>query len=147
MLAVRADSPWNNVQEFVADAKKRSGAITFGSSVAAQAQFAACAAGLKAAGVTHWAAAHVAAILGDADVVFAELNAAGAAGEANFATTAVSPYFAPLHADARWRELIARHRLPRVPASAWISSSDCARDRSARPNDDGVPTPAPCRDC
>jgi len=32
VLAVRADSPWNNVQEFVADAKKRPGAITFGSS-------------------------------------------------------------------------------------------------------------------
>ncbi|MGI8895473.1 MAG: Bug family tripartite tricarboxylate transporter substrate binding protein, partial [Casimicrobiaceae bacterium] len=30
VLAVRADSPWNSVQEFVADAKKRSGAITFG---------------------------------------------------------------------------------------------------------------------
>ncbi len=32
VLAVRADSPWNTVQEFVADAKKRPGAITFGSS-------------------------------------------------------------------------------------------------------------------
>jgi len=32
VLAVRADSPWKNVQEFVADAKKRPGAITFGSS-------------------------------------------------------------------------------------------------------------------
>src|SRR3982751_5835003 len=32
VLAVRADSPWKTVQEFVADAKKRPGAITYGSS-------------------------------------------------------------------------------------------------------------------
>ena len=32
VLAVRAESPWKTVQEFVADAKKRPGAITFGSS-------------------------------------------------------------------------------------------------------------------
>jgi len=32
VLAVRADSPWITVQAFVADAKKRPGAITFGSS-------------------------------------------------------------------------------------------------------------------
>ena len=32
VLAVRADSPWKTLQEFVADAKKRPGAITYGSS-------------------------------------------------------------------------------------------------------------------
>jgi len=32
VLAVRAESPWTTVQEFVSDAKKRPGAITFGSS-------------------------------------------------------------------------------------------------------------------
>jgi tripartite-type tricarboxylate transporter receptor subunit TctC len=32
VLAVRADSPWRTVAEFVADAKKRPGAITYGSS-------------------------------------------------------------------------------------------------------------------
>jgi tripartite-type tricarboxylate transporter receptor subunit TctC len=32
VLAVRAESPWKTVQEFVADAKKRPGAITYGSS-------------------------------------------------------------------------------------------------------------------
>jgi len=32
VLAVRADSPWKTVAEFVADAKKRPGAITYGSS-------------------------------------------------------------------------------------------------------------------
>jgi len=32
VLAVRADSPWQTVAEFVADAKKRPGAITYGSS-------------------------------------------------------------------------------------------------------------------
>src|SRR5438046_79581 len=32
VLAVRADSPWTTLQEFVADAKKRPGAITYGSS-------------------------------------------------------------------------------------------------------------------
>ena len=32
MLAVRADSPWKTLQEFVADAKKRPGAISYGSS-------------------------------------------------------------------------------------------------------------------
>jgi tripartite-type tricarboxylate transporter receptor subunit TctC len=32
VLAVRADSPWKTVQEFVADAKKRPGQITYGSS-------------------------------------------------------------------------------------------------------------------
>lgn len=32
VLAVRADSPWKTVQEFVADAKKRPGVISFGSS-------------------------------------------------------------------------------------------------------------------
>ncbi|HEV2041418.1 MAG TPA: tripartite tricarboxylate transporter substrate binding protein [Casimicrobiaceae bacterium] len=32
VLAVRADSPWKTLQDFVADAKKRPGAITYGSS-------------------------------------------------------------------------------------------------------------------
>src|SRR6185369_14136226 len=32
VLAVRADSPWKTLQEFVADAKKRPGAISYGSS-------------------------------------------------------------------------------------------------------------------
>ena len=32
VLAVRADSPWKSLQDFVADAKKRPGAITYGSS-------------------------------------------------------------------------------------------------------------------
>jgi len=32
VLAVRADSPWKTVQDFVADGKKRPGAITYGSS-------------------------------------------------------------------------------------------------------------------
>lgn len=32
VLAVRADSPWKTLQEFVADAKRRPGAITYGSS-------------------------------------------------------------------------------------------------------------------
>jgi tripartite-type tricarboxylate transporter receptor subunit TctC len=32
VLVVRADSPWKSVQEFVADAKKRPGAINYGSS-------------------------------------------------------------------------------------------------------------------
>jgi tripartite-type tricarboxylate transporter receptor subunit TctC len=32
VLAVRAESPWKTVQEFVADARKRPGAITYGSS-------------------------------------------------------------------------------------------------------------------
>ena len=32
VLAVRADAPWKTVQEFVADAKKRPGAINYGSS-------------------------------------------------------------------------------------------------------------------
>lgn len=32
VLAVRADSPWKTLAEFIADAKKRPGAITFGSS-------------------------------------------------------------------------------------------------------------------
>jgi tripartite-type tricarboxylate transporter receptor subunit TctC len=32
VLAVRADAPWKNVQEFIADAKKRPGAISYGSS-------------------------------------------------------------------------------------------------------------------
>ncbi len=32
VLAVRADSPWKTLQEFVADARKRPGAITYGSS-------------------------------------------------------------------------------------------------------------------
>ncbi len=32
VLAVRADSPWKTLAEFVADAKKRPGAITYGSS-------------------------------------------------------------------------------------------------------------------
>ena len=32
VLAVRADSPWMTLQDFVADAKKRPGAITYGSS-------------------------------------------------------------------------------------------------------------------
>jgi tripartite-type tricarboxylate transporter receptor subunit TctC len=32
VLAVRADSPWKSLAEFIADAKKRPGAITFGSS-------------------------------------------------------------------------------------------------------------------
>jgi tripartite-type tricarboxylate transporter receptor subunit TctC len=32
VLAVRADSPWRTLQEFVADAKKRPGAISYGSS-------------------------------------------------------------------------------------------------------------------
>jgi len=32
VLAVRTDSPWKTLQEFVADAKKRPGAITYGSS-------------------------------------------------------------------------------------------------------------------
>jgi tripartite-type tricarboxylate transporter receptor subunit TctC len=32
VLAVRADSPWKTVQEFVADARKRPGAISYGSS-------------------------------------------------------------------------------------------------------------------
>jgi tripartite-type tricarboxylate transporter receptor subunit TctC len=32
VLAVRAESPWKSVQEFVADARKRPGAITYGSS-------------------------------------------------------------------------------------------------------------------
>ena len=32
VLVVRADSPWSNVAEFVADARKRPGAITYGSS-------------------------------------------------------------------------------------------------------------------
>ena len=32
VLAVRTESPWKTVQEFVADAKKRPGAITYGSS-------------------------------------------------------------------------------------------------------------------
>src|SRR5678815_5043787 len=32
VLAVRAESPWKTVQEFVADAKKRPGQITYGSS-------------------------------------------------------------------------------------------------------------------
>ena len=32
VLAVRADSPWNTLAEFVADARKRPGAITYGSS-------------------------------------------------------------------------------------------------------------------
>jgi tripartite-type tricarboxylate transporter receptor subunit TctC len=32
VLAVRAESPWKTVQDFVADAKKRPGAITYGSS-------------------------------------------------------------------------------------------------------------------
>jgi len=32
VLAVRAESPWKTVQEFIADAKKRPGAITYGSS-------------------------------------------------------------------------------------------------------------------
>ena len=32
VLAVRSESPWKTVQEFVADAKKRPGAITYGSS-------------------------------------------------------------------------------------------------------------------
>lgn len=32
VLAVRADAPWNSVADFVADAKKRPGAITYGSS-------------------------------------------------------------------------------------------------------------------
>src|SRR5213080_4087487 len=32
VLAVRADSPWKTLQEFVADARRRPGAITYGSS-------------------------------------------------------------------------------------------------------------------
>src|SRR5947207_4912405 len=32
VLAVRADSPWKTLQEFVEDAKKRPGAINYGSS-------------------------------------------------------------------------------------------------------------------
>src|SRR2546429_1701099 len=32
VLAVRADSPWKTLQEFIADAKRRPGAITYGSS-------------------------------------------------------------------------------------------------------------------
>jgi tripartite-type tricarboxylate transporter receptor subunit TctC len=32
VLAVRADSPWKTVQDFIADAKRRPGAITYGSS-------------------------------------------------------------------------------------------------------------------
>ena len=32
VLAVRADSPWRTLQEFIADAKRRPGAITYGSS-------------------------------------------------------------------------------------------------------------------
>ena len=32
VLAVRAESPWNTLQEFVADARKRPGAISYGSS-------------------------------------------------------------------------------------------------------------------
>src|SRR5437879_12930076 len=32
VLAVRADSPWKTLQEFVADARKRPGAISYGSS-------------------------------------------------------------------------------------------------------------------
>src|SRR5262249_33631142 len=32
VLAVRADAPWHTLAEFVADAKKRPGAITYGSS-------------------------------------------------------------------------------------------------------------------
>lgn len=32
VLAVRADSPWKTLQEFVADAKRRPGALTYGSS-------------------------------------------------------------------------------------------------------------------
>jgi len=32
VLSVRADSPWKTLQEFIADAKRRPGAITFGSS-------------------------------------------------------------------------------------------------------------------
>ena len=32
VLAVRADSPWKSLQEFIDDARKRPGAITYGSS-------------------------------------------------------------------------------------------------------------------
>ena len=32
VLAVRADAPWKNLQDFIADAKKRPGALNFGSS-------------------------------------------------------------------------------------------------------------------
>jgi len=85
----------------------------------AEAAFGSIEAALRKAGVANWARAHLDAAAGDHDAAFEHLASAAAAREPNVCTASVSPYFARMHGDARWPQLVAQWSLPKVAESAW----------------------------
>jgi len=76
---------------------------------------------LGAAGLANWARAHLDAVIGDYDAAFDALADAADARDANFCTAAVTPYFAPMHADSRWKAFVHQRSLPTVDEAAWTN--------------------------